>query len=140
MKVDILKLNEEAKIPDQTFEHDTGFDIYSIEDTEIPSNEWRLVKTGIAIAVDPKIRIEIRSRSGIAMKHGVIVFNAPGTIDPSYRGEVRVMLFNHGQKTFKVSKGDGIAQLVFSKQLPVKISQVDSLDATQRGTFGFGSG
>lgn len=140
MKVEIFKINKDAKIPDQTFKHDTGFDIYSIEYVEIPSREWRLVKTGIAIVTSEKIQTEIRSRSGLAMKYGVAVLNSPGTIDSQYRGEIGVLLINHGLETFKVAKGDGIAQLVFSKPVPVELSKVDSFDTTERGDFGFGSG
>lgn len=140
MEVKIFKINKDAKLPDQTFKHDTGFDIYSVEDIEIPSNRWRLIKTGIAIATNPEIRIEVRPRSGLAMKYGVTVLNSPGTIDPTYRGEIGVLLINHGSETFKVSKGDSVAQLVFSKQVPVEVLQVDSLDTTERGAFGFGSG
>lgn len=97
------------------------------------------MKTGIAMSLPPRSEGQVRSRSGLVLKYGVVVLNAPGTIDSDFRGEVGVILMNHGLVSFEVSPGDRIAQLVISPltQLPVVV--VESLDETERGTGGFGS-
>ena len=97
------------------------------------------VPTGIAIALPPRHEGQVRPRSGLAAKHGVTVLNAPGTIDEDYRGEVRVLLINHGREPFVVRHGERIAQLVVAPVTIVRVSAVDALEGTPRGEGGFGS-
>jgi dUTP pyrophosphatase len=97
-----------------------------------------LVPTGLAVAVPPGFEVQVRPRSGLAAKHGVTVLNAPGTIDADYRGEVRVILVNHGDAPFTVRRGDRIAQLVVAPVVRARVEEVDALDATARGAGGFG--
>jgi dUTP pyrophosphatase len=100
--------------------------------------ERRLIPTGIAIALPPGYEAQVRPRSGLALKHGIGMVNAPGTIDADYRGEVGVLLINHGQQDFLISRGDRIAQLVIASYTRATWVQQVSLDETERGTGGFG--
>jgi dUTP pyrophosphatase len=98
-----------------------------------------LVPTGWAVAIPPGFEGQVRPRSGLALRHGVTVLNAPGTIDADYRGELKVLLVNHGQAPFAVACGDRIAQLVIGPVAHVELRAVDALDATARGAGGYGS-
>ncbi|MEM1056579.1 MAG: dUTP diphosphatase [Bacteroidota bacterium] len=98
-----------------------------------------LVPTGLQIALPPGTEGQVRPRSGLAAKHGVTVLNSPGTVDADYRGEVKVILINHGREAFEVSRGERIAQMVVARYVPVRLCPVDALDETARGTGGFGS-
>lgn len=109
------------------------------EDVAIPHGEWRLVPTGLTMAIPAGFEGQVRPRSGLALKHGVTVLNAPGTIDSDYRGEVKVALINHGKETFVVKRGDRIAQLVICAVARASWAHVASLDATPRGAGGYGS-
>jgi len=97
------------------------------------------VPTGIAIALPAGTEAQVRPRSGLARSHGVTVLNAPGTIDADYRGEIQVLLINHGSESFAVTRGMRIAQLVIANVAQAALSEVDALDETPRGTGGFGS-
>lgn len=119
-----------------------GYDLQSIEDLVIPAGQRALVKTGLFTEFSENLQIEIRPRSGLALKNGITVLNTPGTIDSSYRGEIGVILFNSGHDEFKVSAGDRIAQAVFMPVIHPNIGYVDSkeeLGQSNRGTGGFGS-
>ncbi len=98
-----------------------------------------LVPTGLKIALEPGWEAQVRPRSGLALKHGVTCLNSPGTIDSDYRGEVGVILINHGAETFVIQRGERIAQLVIAAHAQAVIAEVDSLDETTRGAGGFGS-
>lgn len=98
-----------------------------------------LVPTGIAIALPPGFEAQVRPRSGLALKHGVTVLNAPGTIDADYRGEVGVILINHGAQPFTIERGQRIAQMVIARYERAVWAETDTLDASARGTGGFGS-
>lgn len=98
-----------------------------------------LMPTGFAIALPHGFEAQVRPRSGLAVKHGVSVLNAPGTIDSDYRGEIKVPLINHGEADFAIRRGDRIAQMVIAPVIQVRILGVDSLDQTARGSGGFGS-
>lgn len=98
----------------------------------------RLIPTGLAVAVPRGYEVQIRPRSGLALKHGIGMVNAPGTIDSDYRGEVRIILVNWGNNPFEVKKGDRIAQMVLSKVYQAQWMQVEALDDTSRGAGGFG--
>ncbi len=100
--------------------------------------EFALVPTGIRIALPPGYEAQVRPRSGLAARHGVTLVNTPGTIDPDYRGEVRVVLINHGKEPFVVRRGDRIAQLVISPIVRAQVELASELDETARGHGGFG--
>jgi dUTP pyrophosphatase len=109
------------------------------EDIIIKPNETKLIKTGIAIALENGYEAQIRPRSGLALKNSITVLNTPGTIDCDYRGEICVILINHGKQDFVVSKGMRIAQMVISQYQQAEIIEVEDLDETARGKGGFGS-
>jgi dUTP pyrophosphatase len=107
-------------------------------DVTIPPGGRALVGTGLALALPPQCEAQVRPRSGLAWKHGVTVLNSPGTIDADYRGEVKVLLVNHGSDPFVVRSGDRIAQLVVAEVLRVRLDERASLDDTARGAGGYG--
>ena len=140
MKVQIRRLDKSLDIPKYAHDGDAGVDIYSRVEMIIKSNERFLVPSGIKIAIPKGYEGQVRPRSGLAIKHGISVVNAPGTIDSHYRGEVGVIIINHDKSNdFKISKGDRIAQLVFKKVEQVEFEEVEELDETTRGEGGFGS-
>jgi dUTP pyrophosphatase len=106
---------------------------------EIPSGGRAMVPTGLALAIPDGYEAQVRPRSGLAAKHGVTVLNSPGTIDSDYRGEVQVILVNHGAEPFRIARGDRIAQMVLAPVVRLAVVEVDDLDATGRGAGGFGS-
>jgi dUTP pyrophosphatase len=116
-----------------------GLDLRASEATTIEPGRWAAVPTGLAMAVPPGAEIQIRARSGLAFRHGVTVLNGPGTIDADYRGEIKVLLINHGSEPFAVLRGMRIAQAVVATLAPVTVSEVSSLEETDRGAGGFGS-
>jgi dUTP pyrophosphatase len=116
-----------------------GADLVAAEDATIAPGAVHAVATGIALAIPQGYEGQVRPRSGLALKHGVTVLNAPGTIDADYRGEVKVILINHGPAPFKVARGDRIAQLVIAPVAPARFERVEALPATARGDGGFGS-
>ncbi len=132
-------LNEVARVPEYAREGDAGLDLFSTSSTTIQPGESALIATGISIQLPPGTEAQVRPRSGLALKHQVTVLNSPGTIDCGYRGEVGVILINHGKQPFEVQIGMKIAQMVVKPVLSVKVHQVDELDETDRGTGGFGS-
>ncbi len=139
MHLKIIKLNPKAIIPKYEHENDSGLDLVSIETVEIPAEESQLIKTGISIELPPNTEAQIRPRSGLALKHQITVLNTPGTIDEGYRGEIGVILINHGKTSFKVTEGMRIAQMVIAPVIRVKIEEVEQLSDTMRGKGGFGS-
>ncbi len=140
MQLLIQKLDPRATIPSYAHPGDAGLDLSSCETVEIAPGSTAMVRTGVAIALPPGTEGQVRPRSGLAARHAVTVLNAPGTIDEGYRGEVRVILINHGLEIFRVEPGMRIAQLVVAPVLRVETVSVDSLDnATARGSGGFGS-
>lgn len=140
MKLHVKKLNTEARLPEKAHQTDAGFDLFSIEEKEIPAGEASLIKTGISIQLPPNTEAQVRPRSGLALKHSITVLNSPGTIDEDYRGEIGVILINHGKDTFVVEKGMKIAQMVIQPVLSVDIEEAKGeLSETNRGTGGFGS-
>ena len=114
-------------------------DLFSSEDCLIPAGETRLVKTGIAIELPPMHEAQVRPRSGLALKHQITVLNSPGTIDEGYRGEIGLILINHGKQDFEVTKGMKCAQMVIKPILAVEVQEVTELSDTSRGAGGFGS-
>ncbi|WP_292034768.1 MULTISPECIES: dUTP diphosphatase [unclassified Brevundimonas] len=109
------------------------------EPVVLAPGERRLIPTGLKIALEPGYEAQVRPRSGLALKHGVTCLNAPGTIDSDYRGEVGVILINHGQIPFEIQRGERIAQMVIAPYAQAVMAEVEALDETARGAGGFGS-
>ena len=139
MEVKVKKIHEDAKIPAYAHEGDSGMDLYSVEETVLQPNETKLVKTGLQIAVPKGFEAQVRPKSGLAAKFGITVLNTPGTVDSGYRGEVMVILINHGKEEYKIEKGKKIAQMVIAKVEEAKVEVVENLDDTTRKDGGFGS-
>jgi dUTP pyrophosphatase len=116
-----------------------GMDIVSAEDLQLAPGARYAVATGFAMAIPQGFEVQVRPRSGLALKHGITCLNTPGTIDSDYRGEVKVILANLGNEPFPIKRGDRIAQLVPAPVQRAVLSEVDSLDETERGSGGFGS-
>tara|TARA_Y100000815_G_C13220362_1_gene454074 strand:+ start:159 stop:644 length:486 start_codon:yes stop_codon:yes gene_type:complete len=116
-----------------------GMDVVSAEDVTIAPGARHPVATGFAMAIPHGYEIQVRPRSGLAFKHGITVPNTPGTIDSDYRGELKVLLINHGTEDFAIARGDRVAQLVLAPVTQASWVVVDELDATERGEGGFGS-
>ena len=134
-----LDHNRDLPLPAYATAGAAGMDVVAAEDVEIAPGARHAVATGLAIAIPPGFEIQVRPRSGLALKHGVTVPNTPGTIDSDYRGELKVILINHGHATFVVQRGDRIAQLVLAPVTRASWIEADELDATARGEGGFGS-
>lgn len=139
VKVQIKKLSEDAVIPQYAHKTDAGADVYAIEDVTLKPHETQLIKTGISVAIPVGYEIQVRPRSGLSLKTGLRVANAPGTIDSDYRGEVCVIMTNTANLSQTINKGDKIAQLVISAVPMIDWIEVDELDSTERGEGGFGS-
>ena len=140
MKLYIKKCKPNAKLPEKAHKTDAGFDLFSIERKEILPGETQLVKTGIVIQLPPNTEAQIRPRSGLALKHSITVLNSPGTIDEEYRGEIGVILINHGKAPFIVEPSMKIAQMIVKPILSVVIEELkEELSETVRGSGGFGS-
>lgn len=116
-----------------------GIDLCASETTAIEPGEYKAVGTGLHLEIPEGFEGQVRPRSGLALKHGVTLLNAPGTIDSDYRGEVRVILVNHGKQTFAIEPGDRIAQLVFAKTIHAELIPQNNLSDTDRAERGFGS-
>ncbi|MEY2373092.1 MULTISPECIES: dUTP diphosphatase [Lysinibacillus] len=139
LEVKIKKVHADAMLPIQANPGDAGMDLYSIEAVEIPAGVAKLIKTGIQIELPKGTEAQIRPRSGLALKHSVTVLNSPGTIDEGYRGEIGVILINHGQEPFIVEKSMRIAQMVIQLVPSIQLVEVDELSQTVRGASGFGA-
>ena len=113
--------------------------VAEFEPVILAPGERRLIPTGLKIALEPGYEAQVRPRSGLALKHGVTCLNSPGTIDSDYRGEVGVILINHGQIAFEINRGERIAQLVIASYAQAVMAEVEALDETARGAGGFGS-
>ena len=116
-----------------------GMDVVSAVDTILAPGARAAIPTGFAIAIPPGYEVQVRPRSGLALKHGVTCLNTPGTIDSDYRGEMQVILINHGQAPFAIARGDRIAQLVPAPVQRAVLDEVETLEDTARGSGGFGS-
>jgi dUTP pyrophosphatase len=135
----VRRLTANAILPAYAHPGDAGMDLCAAADLELPPGEARLVPTGIAIELPPDTEAQVRPRSGLALKHTVTVLNTPGTIDEGYRGEVGVILINHGRQPFQVAAGMRIAQLVIQRRWRVEVLETTALSDTSRGSGGFGS-
>ena len=139
MQLKIKKLNPSAILPSYAREGDAGLDLFSIRKLVIEPGTSALVPTGIAIQLPSGTEAQVRPRSGLALKHAITVLNTPGTVDEGYRGEVGVILVNHGTSAFTVEVGMKIAQMVVSPRIQVAVVEVEELSDTARGAGGFGS-
>ena len=128
-----------ARLPERAHPGDAGLDLFAAADVDIPPGEARLVGTGLAIELPPRTEGQIRPRSGLALRHAVTVLNAPGTVDAGYRGEIGILLVNHGREAFRVRQGMRVAQLVVTPVVAVEVVEADALSETARAGDGFGS-
>jgi dUTP pyrophosphatase len=139
LDVPLLRLDPELPVPSYARSGDAGADLYAAADIEIPAGQWRLVATGVAIALPPGFAGFVHPRSGLAARLGVTTLNAPGTVDAGYRGEIIVNLVNHGPAAVTVHRGDRIAQLVVQRVEQVRFIVTDVLSESERGSAGHGS-
>ena len=139
MQLKVKRLNPDAVLPVYARAGDAGLDLFAVRPVTIAPGTSALVPTGIAIELPPGTEGQVRPRSGLALKHSMTVLNTPGTIDEGYRGEVGVILINHGHTPFTIEAGMKIAQLVVSPRIQVEVTEVTALQDSQRGAGGFGS-
>jgi len=141
VKVLVKKLDPKVQLPSYKTEGSSGMDLMAfIKDSiKIAPNTVAIIPTGISVAISNDVEIQIRPRSGLAAKSSISVLNTPGTIDSDYRGELKVILFNHSNQEFVVRNNDRIAQMVLMPVLKVDFEEVDDLPDTLRGSGGFGS-
>ena len=138
----IKKLNNNSfALPKYQTEGSVGMDLSAFieNDILIKPNERELIPTGIALSLPQNIEGQVRPRSGLSLKYGITVLNSPGTIDSDYRGEIKVILINHGNEDFLIKNNDRIAQLVFNEVVKVSFKEVNNLDQASRDQKGFGS-
>jgi dUTP pyrophosphatase len=139
VRVTRLAHGEGLPLPAYATDGAAGMDVVSAEDVSLAPGARHAVATGLALAIPPGFEIQVRPRSGLALKHGISVPNTPGTIDSDYRGELKVILINLGSDPFDIRRGDRVAQLVLAPVTRANWLEVDALDETARGKGGFGS-
>jgi len=141
VKVEVKRLSHGQGLPLPAYATNgaAGMDVVSAEDVTIAPGARHPVATGLSMAIPQGYEIQVRPRSGLAFKHGITVPNTPGTIDSDYRGELKVLLINHGTEDFDIARGDRVAQLVLAPVVQAAWEEVAELDATERGSGGFGS-
>jgi dUTP pyrophosphatase len=143
VKIDIQRLAHahDLPLPSYATEGSAGLDLLAAIDAEmeLKPGARAAVPTGIALALPHEYEAQVRPRSGLALNHGITCLNAPGTIDSDYRGEIKAILINHGDTTFKITRGMKIAQMVIARHEHVQFNEVSELPATARGEGGFGS-
>ena len=141
VKILIKKLNPKVKLPNYKTDGSSGMDLMAFLDKPISilPQKSELIPTGLSIAIPNNTEIQIRPRSGLAIKNNISVLNTPGTVDSDYRGELKVILYNHGNKEFIVNNEDRIAQMVLVPVIKANFEEVENLPETIRGEGGFGS-
>ena len=141
VKILVKKLNTKVQLPSYKTKGSSGMDLMAFIDNPItiPPNTSALISTGLSIAIPEDSEIQIRPRSGLAAKSNIGVLNTPGTIDSDYRGEIKIILFNHSNKEFTVKNNDRVAQMVLTPVLKIDFEEVKKLPDTLRGSGGFGS-
>ena len=141
VKILIKKLNSKVKLPSYKTDGSSGMDLMAFLDKPISilPQKSELIPTGLSIAIPDNTELQIRPRSGLAVKNNISVLNTPGTIDSDYRGELKVILYNHGNKKFIINNEDRIAQMVLMPIIKAKFEEVENLPDTIRGEGGFGS-
>ncbi len=140
-KVLIKKLDPAVELPAYKTDGASGMDLMALleEPINLKSNSSCLIPTGLAVAFSSDFEIQIRPRSGLAAKNSISVLNTPGTIDSDYRGEIKVILFNHGKSDFLINNKDRIAQMILTPVIKMEFEETDNLPETVRGVGGFGS-
>jgi dUTP pyrophosphatase len=140
MQIRIQRIHPDAILPRYAHgpEEDAGMDLHAVEAVTLEPGVPRLVPTGLTIELPPGFEAQVRPRSGLALKHAITIPNAPGTIDPGYRGELRVILLNLGREPYAITPGDRIAQIIIARYEPVEWLDTE-LAASRRGAGGFGS-
>jgi len=140
-KVLIKKLNPSIKLPEYKTNGSSGMDLIAFikEPINIKPKTSSLIPTGLSVAFSENYEIQIRPRSGLAAKNNISVLNTPGTIDSDYRGEIKVIIYNHGNNDFVINNGDRIAQMILSPVIKMELEEVNELPETIRGEGGFGS-
>ena len=141
VKVLVKKLNPKVELPKYKTDGSSGLDLMAFIESPITiiPNASALIPTGISVAVSNDLEIQIRPRSGLAAKSNITVLNTPGTIDSDYRGEIKIILFNHGKENFIVNNKDRVAQMILAPIVKIEFEEVDELPDTIRGSGGFGS-
>ena len=141
LEIRFQKLHRAAKLPAYAHgpDEDSGLDLCAVEESTLPAGEWAAVPTGLAVEIPAGYEGQVRPRSGLAARHGIALLNAPGTIDPGYRGEIKVLLINHSTEDYRIVPGERIAQLVIASYARVSCGWSDALGASVRGQGGFGS-
>ena len=141
VKVLIKKLDPDVKLPEYKTDGASGMDLIAFikEPINIKPKTSSLVPTGLSVAFSENYEIQIRPRSGLAAKKNISVLNTPGTIDSDYRGEIKVILYNHGNNDFNINNGDRIAQMILSPVVKIELEETNNLPETTRGKGGFGS-
>ena len=140
LPVPVRLLTPAARLPERAYDHDAAWDLYAAEEASLPPLSRATVGTGIALGLPDHLAALTLPRSGLAARHGISIVNAPGLIDPGYRGEIRIILLNtDAAATFQVAPGDRIAQLLFLSPAAVRLVTAEALDHTDRGERGFGS-
>ncbi len=138
-ELEVKKLHPDAQVPAYQSAGAAGADFVSVEALTIEPGTRAVVSTGLAFAIPQGYEVQVRARSGLAFKHGIMVVNAPGTIDSDYRGEIRIILHNLGTEAFEIKVGDRIAQMVLAEHARAAFVLCDKLSDTERGAGGFGS-
>ena len=136
--VNFIKLHPDAVTPTKAKDGDVGFDVCAIKDVTLCPGVVEMVETGISVELPPNTEIQVRPRSGLALKQGIMVANSPGTIDTGYRGPCNVLMLKTGNLPYVIHKGDKIAQFVVAPKMPYKFVEVETLTDTERGEGGFG--
>ena len=141
VKVLVKKLNPKVELPKYKTDGSSGLDLMAFIESQITiiPNSSALIPTGISVAVSNDLEIQIRPRSGLAAKSNITVLNTPGTIDSDYRGEIKIILYNHGKENFIVNNKDRVAQMILAPIVKIEFEEVDELPDTIRGSGGFGS-
>ena len=141
VKVLIKKLDPSVKLPEYKTSGASGMDLIAFlkDPINIKPKKSSLIPTGLSVAFSEDYEIQIRPRSGLAAKNNISVLNTPGTVDSDYRGEIKVIIYNHGDTDFKVNNGDRIAQMILTPVIKMKLEETDKLPETVRGEDGFGS-
>ena len=141
VKVLIKKLDPSVKLPEYKTNGASGMDLIAFlkDPINIKPKKSSLIPTGLSVAFSENYEIQIRPRSGLAAKKNISVLNTPGTIDSDYRGEIKVIIYNHGDVDFEVNNGDRIAQMILTPVIKMKLEETDKLPETTRGKDGFGS-
>lgn len=139
VRLKVKRLTDDAVLPRYAHPGDAGLDLFANERAELGPGEAALIRTGLCVELPPGTEAQVRPRSGLALRHGITILNTPGTIDEGYRGEVGVILINHGRERFVVEKGARIAQMVLAPVVRAAVEETPELSGSQRGPGGFGS-